>query len=231
MTEQAKVIALIPAYNPDRKMLGVVSDLKDCGYTVVIVNDGSDAEFDDLFRAAGRADHIIRYTPNQGKGVALKTGLRFIAEHFEAPYTVVTVDADGQHKIDDTQNVVRAAQEHTDSLIIGSRHLRKGAPFRSKSGNFITRVFLHALTPVTIYDTQSGLRACSDKLVPFLAGIEGERYEYEMRMLIDTQRAGYPLREVPIAAVYIDNNSTSHFRTVADSVRLYKVIFKNAGKK
>lgn len=229
--EMMRKIALVPAYNPDRKMLNVVRDLKDNGYTVVLVNDGSDSEFADLFAAAGRADVILRHEKNRGKGMALKTGLCWIEKYCEAPYTVVTVDADGQHLIDDTENVTFAARQHPSTLIIGSRHLKKGAPFRSKSGNFITRFFLNTLTPVKIYDTQSGLRGFSHDLVPVLKEIEGERYEYEMQMLIDVDRMGIPIREVKIQAVYIENNSTSHFRTIADSKRLYKVIFKNAGKR
>lgn len=224
-------IALIPAYNPDKKMLGVVEKLKEHGYTVVIVDDGSEGEFMDYFRQAEGADQILHHRRNMGKGVALKTGLKFIRDNFKAPYTVVTVDADGQHTITDTLTVTRAAQSNPDALIIGSRKLGKEAPYRSRSGNFITRTMLHVLTPVKVYDTQSGLRAFSESLVPVMCDIEGERYEYEMRVLIDINDLGIPIKEVRIKAVYIDSNSSSHFETVRDSKRIYKVIFKRAGKR
>ncbi len=196
MLKNNSKIALIPAYNPDQKITGVVRGLKNSGFTVIIVNDGSDP--------------YKNCTP---------------------PYTVVTVDADGQHLTSDALRVSSAAKRCPSTLIIGSRRLKHDAPFRSKSGNLITRVFLNTLTPVRIYDTQSGLRGFTHDLIPVLTKIEGSRYEYEMQMLIDVDREGIPIKEVPIEAVYIGDNGTSHFRTVYDSRRLYKVIFKNAGRR
>ena len=192
MLKNNSKIALIPAYNPDQKITGVVRGLKNSGFTVIIVNDGSDPEFDYLFDKSNGADEVIAHEENRGKG---------------------------------------AAKRCPSTLIIGSRRLKHDAPFRSKSGNLITRVFLNTLTPVRIYDTQSGLRGFTHDLIPVLTKIEGSRYEYEMQMLIDVDREGIPIKEVPIEAVYIGDNGTSHFRTVYDSRRLYKVIFKNAGRR
>ena len=231
MLKNNSQIALIPEDNPDQKMTGVIRGLKDSGYTVIIVNDGSDPEFDYLFDKSNGADEVIAHDGNKGKGIAIKTGLRWIYKNCTPPYTVVTVDADGQHLISDALRVSSAAKRCPSTLIIGSRRLKRDAPFRSKSGNLITRVFLNTLTPVKIYDTQSGLRGFTHDLIPLLTKIDGSRYEYEMQMLIDVDRHGVPIKEIPIEAVYIGTNSTSHFRTIYDSKRLYKVIFKNAGKK
>ena len=231
MLKNNSKIALIPAYNPDQKITGVVRGLKNSGFTVIIVNDGSDPEFDYLFDKSNGADEVIAHEENRGKGIALKTGLRWIYKNCTPPYTVVTVDADGQHLTSDALRVSSAAKRCPSTLIIGSRRLKHDAPFRSKSGNLITRVFLNTLTPVRIYDTQSGLRGFTHDLIPLLTKIEGSRYEYEMQMLIDVDREGIPIKEVPIEAVYIGDNGTSHFRTVYDSRRLYKVIFKNAGRR
>lgn len=224
-------IALIPAYNPTRSMLSVLRQLKEQGYTVVLVNDGSDADYLHLFRAAGMADVQLTHSCNRGKGAALKTGLRWIMEHCTAPYTVVTVDADGQHLQEDIDKVTAAAQKHPDSLVIGSRRLGKEAPFRSRSGNFFTRTILHALTPVKVYDTQSGLRAFSDRLVPVLVRIAGERYEYEMRVLIDLTEHHISIKEKSIQAVYLGENGVSHFKTVSDAKLIYREIFSSAKKK
>lgn len=231
MLPYASKIAVIPAYNPDSKMLDVLSSLKLHGYAVVIVNDGSGAEFDELFEKAAEADKIIKHQKNLGKGCALKTGLAFVRDNFEKPYVVATVDADGQHKTGDVLTVTRAAQSNAGALVIGSRKLGKDAPYRSRSGNAITRTVLHALTPVTVYDTQSGLRAFDSSLIDLMSEIKGERYEYEMQVLIELTKQKIPIKEVWIKAVYIGGNSTSHFRTWYDAQRIYKVIFKNAGKR
>lgn len=227
-TDQTK-IALIPAYNPVRKMLDVLRELTACGFFTVLVDDGSDEPYQKLFDAAEKADVILRHKQNLGKGMAIKTGLGWICDNIRTSCTVVTVDADGQHRIDDIRKVAAVAEKHPSALIIGSRKLGKGVPFRSRSGNFFTRTILHALTPVTVYDTQSGLRAFSRDLVPLLAQIEGERYEYEMRVLIELTERQIPIFEARIAAVYIGANNTSHFKTVSDAKRVYQVIFQSAG--
>ena len=231
MQTDAQKIAVIPAYNPDSKMIDVISSLKLHGYTVVVVNDGSDPEFDGTFDSADEADTIIKHKENLGKGCALKTGLGFVRDNFKPPYIVATVDADGQHKTGDVLTVTRAARSNPGTLIIGSRKLGNEAPFRSRSGNFITRTVLHAVTPVTVFDTQSGLRAFDSSLIDLMVQIDGERYEYEMQVLIELTKRSIPIKEIWIKAVYIGDNNTSHFRTWYDAGRIYRVIFKNAGKK
>ena len=101
--------ALIPAYNPDRKLLTVLRDLSDSGYFTVLVNDGSDIKYKPIFDAAGRADVLLTHERNLGKGMALKTGLRWIAGHCSQPCTIVTVDADGQHRGTALEHVLRRA--------------------------------------------------------------------------------------------------------------------------
>ena len=218
-TDQTK-IALIPAYNPVRKMLDVLRELTACGFFTVLVDDGSDEPYQKLFDAAEKADVILRHKQNLGKGMAIKTGLGWICDNIRTSCTVVTVDADGQHRIDDIRKVAAVAEKHPSALIIGSRKLGKGVPIRSRSGNYFTRTILHALTPVTVYDT-----------VPLLAETEGERYEYEMRVLIELTERQIPIFEARIAAVYIGANNTSHFKTVSDAKRVYQVIFQSAGIK
>ena len=131
---------------------------------------------------------------------------------------------------DELAALVCVFQHKRARSVIGSRRLGKDAPFRSKSGNFITRKVLHALTPVTVYDTQSGLRAFDSTLTDLMCEIKGERYEYEMQVLIELTKRGIPIKEVCINALYIGKNTTSHFRTWYDAQRIYRVIFKNAGK-
>lgn len=230
MPTEVTKIAVIPAYKPDSKLTGVVSSLKLYGYRVVVVNDGSGREYEPLFEKTV-ADKIIAHAENLGKGSAIKTGLNYVRDNFAEPYVVVTVDADGQHETGNILTVTRTALENPGTLVIGSRRLGRDAPFRSKSGNFITRKVLHALTPVTVYDTQSGLRAFDSSLTELMRGIEGERYEYEMQALIELTKRNIPIKEVRINALYIGGNTASHFRTWYDAQRIYRVIFKNAGKK
>jgi hypothetical protein len=84
---------------------------------------------------------------------------------------------------------------------------------------------------VKVYDTQSGLRAFDDTLTGLMCEIPGKRYEYEMQVLIELTKRRIPIKEVRILPVYFGDDNPSHFRTWYDAGRIYKVIFKNAGRK
>ena len=70
------------------------------------------------------------------------------------------------------------------------------------------------------------MRAFSKSLIPKLLQIQGNRYEYEMNMLLDFAKEGIPIQEYPIETIYINDNEESHFDTVKDSIRIYSQILK-----
>ncbi|MBQ1974546.1 MAG: glycosyltransferase, partial [Ruminococcus sp.] len=101
-------------------MTDLARSLFNQGMTVVIVNDGSGALYNEIFERAELFAHVVRCTRNGGKGAALKTGLAYISDHFAPPYTVTTADADGQHAEEDILRVTRKAETRPDTLVIGS---------------------------------------------------------------------------------------------------------------
>ena len=226
-------IALIPAYCPEDRMIGLIKELDIRGFAVVVIDDGSGEEYDELFTAAQQYASVKRYTPNRGKGEALKCGMRYIKERYQAPYTVITADADGQHRVEDIVKVADAAAEHPDSLILGKRLLDKSSPIKSRIGNGITRVLYRLTTGRRIYETQTGLRAFSNRLLHRFLKLPGHRYEFEIDMILDASNAD--IIEVDIQTVYFDNNAASHFRPLRDTVSLnkeflrYKLPSINAG--
>lgn len=221
-----KNIALIPAYNPDYKLINLIAELINNKFVIVVVNDGSNNDSLDIFNTIRDKCILIDHEVNKGKGVALKTGLQFIVNNFN-DYVVVTLDCDGQHTIKDTINICKYANENTDSLILGSRMFNTNdVPVRSKLGNKITRGIFHLVTGNKIYDTQTGLRAFSEKIAKELLHIDGDRFEYEINVLLDFSKRKIPIKEIEIETVYIDNNSSSHFKPIRDSFKIYKQIFK-----
>lgn len=83
------------------------------------------------------------------------------------------------------------------------------------------------VTGVSVSDTQTGMRAFSSKLLEFMVNIPGERYEYEMNVLVACAKEGISIIELPIQTIYHDKgNSCSHFRKVRDSIRIYGQLFK-----
>ena len=221
-----KRIVLIPAYMPDAKLVDVARGMYGAGFNVVIVNDGSSEKYDGVFQAAASWAEVLRHDTNKGKGEALKTGLRFIQSRYEAPYTIVNADADGQHTVEDIIRVALAAENDRRSLVLGSRKMEGKIPFKSRAGNAITRFVYRLSTGSAVYDTQTGLRAYSDALVERLLRIGGSRYEYEMNMLMELPREGYEIKDVWIRTVYLNNNESSHFHPIKDSAKIYKEILK-----
>ena len=163
---------------------------------------------------------------NQGKGQALKTAFQFIKEQ-NSYGTVVTADADGQHKIWDIFRTANKASENPNKLILGVRAFTGKVPLRSRFGNSLTKALFKLQTGVGVTDTQTGLRAFTTNLIPFMLKIEGQRYEYEMNMLLEASKE-YEILEVPIETVYINDNEGSHFRPIRDGLMIYKNIFKFA---
>ena len=137
------------------------------------------------------------------------------------------MDADGQHLPDDMEKLLMKAAAEPMALIVGSRTIDRNVPWKSRMGNLITRRIFRMKTGVEVSDTQTGLRSFSTRLLDFMLDIEGERYEYEMNVLVTCAKANIPIIEVPIETIYHDKgNSCSHFRKVRDSVRIYRQLLK-----
>ena len=237
-----RYIALIPAYEPGEKLVSLVHDLRDRGFDIVVVDDGSGRDYGDIFERVSHEAVVLTNAANLGKGAALKKGLSYIMDYMaydetvRTPYgvkavsgrdgVIVTVDADGQHLPEDVLRVARIAGSRRDALVLGSRALDENVPARSRFGNTVTRHVYSAVTGVSVHDTQTGLRAFRRDLIPELLAIEGDRYEYEINMLLALAAEGVTIIEERIETVYEDNNSGSHFRTLRDSFRVYKEILK-----
>jgi len=221
-----KKIVLIPAYEPTLNMINLLKELKKNNFEIIVVDDGSGISFKNIFNKAKKYATVLTHEINKGKGRALKTGLNYIKNNMDSNYIVVTMDCDGQHKVSDAIKLCEYCSNNSKKLILGKRLRNKKIPLRSKLGNSITRIVYKFLTGLDVYDTQTGLRAFSDKLIPFMLKTKGDRFEYEMNVLLKCPKSKIEIDEVEIETIYIENNSHSHFNTLKDSVLIYKEIFK-----
>lgn len=221
-----KIAALIPAYQPDEKLITLLEELSaKTDYFILVVNDGSRVECASIFEQAKKYSTVITHEVNRGKGAALKTGIKYILESTDCD-GVVTLDADGQHTVSDTQRTVTALIENPDSFIVGGRLFSGKVPWKSRAGNSITRWVFKMSTGVSVHDTQTGLRAFSRKLMGELCDLAGDRYEYEMNVLLECTARSVPIVEIPIDTIYIEDNKSSHFNPFKDSWKIYKLIIK-----
>lgn len=221
-----KRIVLIPSYEPDDKLIELIDKLIKEDVSIIVIDDGSGENYKNIFEQIINKVKFISYAQNRGKGYALKTGLKYIKDNFKEEYIVVTMDSDGQHRVEDAMKLCGYIEQNPQKLVLGKRPRGKNTPLRSKIGNGITKVIYRMSTGVKIYDTQTGLRAFSNVLIDRLIEIEGDRYEYEMNVLLVLPKEGVDIKEIEIKTIYIDNNSKSHFNTFKDSIRIYKQIIK-----
>ena len=221
-----KRYVVIPAYEPGENLPALVSEVTAAGLVPVVVDDGSGQGYREILEQVSAEAAVLHHEVNKGKGQALKTAFFYIKNN-EAEngddFFVVTMDSDGQHTVADALKLLKAAEKEPQTLILGSRALKKGTPARSRLGNDITRLVFCLASGSWVHDTQTGLRAFSGRLLPELLEIPGERYEYEMNMLLDFARKKKPMREVEIETIYIGkHNDTTHFDTLKDSWRIYR---------
>lgn len=222
------MIILIPAYEPDAALLDLVRSIRaaDLDLAIVVIDDGSGPTYRNVFdgaRALGCL--VVGYRDNRGKGHALKVGFAFIAAEFPG-HAVVCADSDGQHTVTDILRVAGRVEVGSGAMVLGIRQFVGAVPARSRFGNAATRLLFRLATGRRIHDTQTGLRGYPAGMLGWLQTVRGERYEYELNQLLQASNAGIAIDTVDIATIYLDENQSSHFRPIADSVRIYAPLLK-----
>ena len=200
--EQA--VILIPSLEPDERLPAYIRKLKEGGFAhIVVIDDGSSEKYQPIFEEVDAVEDtvVLHHEVNRGKGVALKTGYKYIMENMPDITGVITADADGQHTVADCLHLAEQLEKGERALYLGSRDFNlENVPPKSRSGNKITSVIFKLLYGQYLPDTQTGLRAFRKEELPFMAEVEGERYEYEMKVLIACSRARIPM--IPITGFF-----------------------------
>lgn len=222
-----RTVVVIPVYEPEACFENLVYETWRRGHTVLVVNDGSSAEYKELFDRLSIWATILHHEQNRGKGAAIKTALTYVQEYLKGFDVIGVMDGDGQHTPEDMECVLKAAGEKRGGLALGVRSVGRKMPFRSRFGNRLTKEIFHIISGSYLSDTQSGLRAFAAERIPEFVDIPGDRYE--TNELLYCVREGIPVEEVPIQTIYKDKeNSASHFRVVRDSLLIYGEFFKFA---
>ena len=217
-----RVCIVIPAYEPGGEFVPYAQEVLAAGLgPVLVVDDGSGPAYAPVFAAlAEMGCTVLTHEQNRGKGAALKTALRWYGAHEDGCAGIVTADCDGQHTVKDVRRVCEAMEACPDTLVLGCRDFGPGTPARSATGNRVTSAAMRVLYNIDLKDTQTGLRGIPNGMHRDLLEVRGERYEYELNMLIYAKQRSIPYTIVPIETVYFNNNEGSHYRTVADSARI-----------
>lgn len=199
-----KTLALIPAYNEATHVAEVVTGAS-AHLPVLVVDDGSTD--DTAARAEGAGAILLRQTPNQGKGMALRAGFRWTIDGgYDA---VLTLDADGQHDPAEIPKFVDAYAERGADLIIGSRDFSHMPPVRRLANTAGRWAFSWAIGQ-PIRDNQSGYRLISQRLLEAILTSDEAGFEFEVEMIVTCVKHGFTLDWVPIRTIYAGEGSHIH---------------------
>lgn len=220
-------VVIIPVYQPEKCLENLVEKLWEAENQIIVVDDGSDEKFQNVFWKLSEKAIVLHHGKNKGKGVAIKTALEYIRKDLWQYDVIGVMDGDGQHQVSDMEKLIFKARKYRDSLVLGVRSFRNKIPLRSMIGNTVTKKVFRVITGVAVSDTQSGLRAFSKDLIDFFLNISGKRYEYETQVLMTCAKKRIPIKEVEIETIYHDKGNTcSHFHAIRDSIRIYKELLK-----
>lgn len=233
-----KIVLVIPSLNPEKKLILFVHEIleKENQIDIIVVNDGSEERCKEIFEELSQLDRvkILTHEVNKGKGRALKTAFEYYLNHYTSQTSkgIITADSDGQHAIEDILKIKsKLILEAESCVVIGTRNFnQEQVPFKSRYGNKITTIVFKWLYKKTIYDTQSGLRGFSYDIIQKISSLEGERFEYEIMVLIYLAKNNIKLIQLPIKTIYFHKNKKTHFDLLKDSLKIYKVLLGNIFK-
>lgn len=225
---------IIPALEPESGLCRQIRELQEkIPSQVVVIDDGSGRDYREIFdrieKMAGCI--VLHHGENRGKGQALKTGFRYVRESAGKACRVLCLDCDGQHLPQDGVRLLRTAEKHPDTLVLGVRDFSgKEVPWKSRLGNRISSVLFRVFSGIYLADTQTGFRAFDGMLLDQMLEIPGDRFEYETRVLFACAEQGIPVRTEKIETVYLNENAGTHFRSVQDSLRVTGALFGGPGR-
>jgi glycosyltransferase involved in cell wall biosynthesis len=195
--DKSNVLIMVPAFNEQDSVGKVLDQLSRCHFEYLLISDGSSDRTAKLGRARGA--RVLELPINLGVGGALRAGFKFAQRNgYQA---VVQIDADGQHPIDEIENLIRAANEHDAHMVIGSRFLMDEMTMEvSHMRRLAMRILSRSATSATgtkITDSTSGFRLIQEPLLgefarQFANNYLGDTYE----AVISAGRGGYKVIEI-----------------------------------
>lgn len=209
---------VIPTYNNDRTLGGVIAGVRRYCADIFVVNDGSTDRTAEVL-ASTEGIRTIAYARNRGKGYALRRGLRAARE---AGFRyALTIDSDGQHYPDDIARFIERIERRPDTLLIGARNLTAdNMPARNTFANRFSNFWYLAETGRRLEDTQSGFRLYPLRRLGRLRSL-CSRYEFEVEVIVRAAWRGVEVENIPVKVYYApDGERVSHFRPLRDFTRI-----------
>ena len=181
-----------------------------------MVNDGSE---DDSLNVMNQFEDdtlsCVHNKLNRGYGSAIKTGIRLAKTEY-----VVTVDGDGQHRIEDIFNLYQVMKETDADMIVGGRFHQENSTLMRGLGKSVIRFFVRLLIKVPIYDINSGMKIYRSELAKKYIRLAPDNMAFSDIMTIVFVYFGRLVKEVPIKInKRIAGKSSINYKTALDTLK------------
>ena len=205
-----KIFVVIPAYNEEKRIGGVIKKTKIYTKNIIVVDDGSR---DNTYEVAEKLKVVVvRHPVNLGKGAALKTGCEIAVR--KGADIIILIDSDGQHNPHQIPKFIKNLDGN--DIVFGCRELSKEMPFTMRFGNWFIRLTTHLLFGIKLKDTQCGFRAFTRQAYQKIKW-ESCDYAVESEMIANAGKKNLKLRQIPIETIYADNYKGT---TVLDGLKI-----------
>ena len=217
-----KIVAIVPAYNEEEVIGGVIDDLKKHNIIPVIIVDGSSDDTERIAKA--KKVTVLNHIINRGQGAALMTGFEY-AKKMSAD-CIVTFDSDGQHHASEVEKVCEPILNNGVDVVLGSRFLQKNSiPFFKKIILQLATFYTRMMTGLQVTDTHNGLRAFTPRALSQLTLThDGMAHASEILELIAEKELSF--REVPVTVSYSDYSKSKGQRLSNSFHILFDLWFK-----
>ena len=229
ITKDIRITAVIPCFNEEKFIAGVVSNALAHVSEVLVVDDGSS---DNTMEAAIKSGaRVISHKNSQGAGAATRTGINAALQN--GTDVVVTLDGDGQHDATEISLLTQPILAGEADMVIGSRFLRTAkVPVHRKLGIDIITWLYNTGHRNKIADSQSGFRAFNRKALEAI-NITYPGFGFSIQTLVQIRKSNLRIREVPVSCIYHAEGSTQHpfthglnVATAVLKIRLKEELFK-----
>ncbi|MBP9853495.1 MAG: glycosyltransferase family 2 protein [Candidatus Omnitrophica bacterium] len=214
------ICILIPILNEAKAIGGIVKELREKKFSVVVIDDGSKDNSGELATQNGAV--VLTNEINRGKGFSLQKGFQYVLDHgYDG---VITMDGDGQHAIDDLEHFIQSPNLKTNTIINGNRLANsQKMPFVRLQTNRLMSFLISSVCRQKIPDTQCGYRFIGKDVLKTIK-LTSDCYEIESEILIKSAKKGFSIHSVPVETIY--RGETSYIRPVRDTLRFFKYLLK-----
>ena len=198
----------IPSYNEEKNIAGIIQRLSEIADTIIVCNDGSTDSTGKIAEKMGAI--VINHERNLGYGAAIRS-LFLKARELDCDM-LVTLDSDGQHRLEDVLPVSEPIIKNQADLVIGSRFLegnQENIPKYRKAGIKMITKLANISLEESVTDSQSGFRAYNKKILSEITPSE-QGMGVSNEILMKSSKKGFKITEVPIVVSYEGKTSTQH---------------------